>query len=105
MPASPPSASRSGSASQASPGASGEPGAPVSRPGWRIALSLFTVIPVGGDGELSPGDGARALRWLPAVGLLLGLAGAGVVLGVGALNGSGPGRALGAALAVALVAF
>jgi adenosylcobinamide-GDP ribazoletransferase len=77
----------------------------VTRPGWRIALSLFTVIPVGGDGELSPGDGARALRWLPAVGLLLGLAGAGVVLGVGALNGSGPGRALGAALAVALVAF
>jgi adenosylcobinamide-GDP ribazoletransferase len=77
----------------------------VRRPAWRIALSLFTVIPVGGDGELGPGDGARAIRWLPAVGLLLGLAGACVVLGVGAVNGSGPGRALGAALAVALVAF
>ncbi|MGD0705509.1 MAG: adenosylcobinamide-GDP ribazoletransferase [Trebonia sp.] len=75
------------------------------RPAWRIALSLFTVIPVGGDGELGPGDGARAIRWLPAVGLLLGLAGACLVLGVGAANGSGPGRALGAALAVALVAF
>ena len=75
------------------------------RPGWRIALSLFTVIPVGGDGELGPGDGARAIRWLPAVGLLLGLAGGCVVLGVGVVNGSGPGRALGAALAVALVAF
>ena len=44
-------------------------------PAWRIALSLFTVIPVGADGELGPGDGARAVRWLPAVGLLLGLAG------------------------------
>ena len=73
--------------------------------GLRTALSLFTVIPVGGDGELGPGDGVRALRWLPAVGLLLGLAGAGVVLVVGTVNGSGPGRALGAALAVALVAF
>jgi adenosylcobinamide-GDP ribazoletransferase len=75
----------------------------MSRPAWRIALSLFTVIPVGGDGELGPGDGARALRWLPAVGLLLGLAGAGVVLAAGAVNASGPGRVLGAALAVALV--
>jgi adenosylcobinamide-GDP ribazoletransferase len=80
-------------------------GESVRRPGWQIALSLFTVIPVGGDGELGPGDGVRAVRWLPAVGLLLGLAGACLVLGVGAVNGSGPGRALGAALAVALVAF
>ena len=77
----------------------------MKRPAWRTALSLFTVIPVGGDGELGPGDGARAVRWLPAVGLLLGVAGACLVLGVGAVNGSGPGRALGAALAVALVAF
>jgi adenosylcobinamide-GDP ribazoletransferase len=77
----------------------------VSRPGWQTALSLFTVIPVGGDGELDAGDGARAIRWLPAVGLLLGLAGVLIVLGVGAVNGSGPGRALGAALAVALVAL
>jgi adenosylcobinamide-GDP ribazoletransferase len=77
----------------------------VSRPGWRTALSLLTVIPVGGDGELAADDGARAVRWLPAVGLLLGLAGAGVVLAAGAANGSGPGRALGAVLAVALVAL
>jgi adenosylcobinamide-GDP ribazoletransferase len=77
----------------------------VRRPGWRIALSLFTVIPVGGDGEIGPGDGARAIRWLPGVGLLLGVAGACVVLGVGVVNESGPGRALGAALAVALIAF
>jgi adenosylcobinamide-GDP ribazoletransferase len=77
----------------------------VSRPAWRTALSLFTVIPVGGDGELAAADGARAIRWLPAVGLLLGLAGAAVVLVVGAVNGSGPGRALAAALAVAMIAL
>ena len=77
----------------------------MSSPGWRTALSLFTVIPAGGDGGLAADDGARAIRWLPAVGLLLGLAGASIVGGVGAVNGSGPGRALGAALAVALLAL
>ena len=81
------------------------PASAVSRPAWRTALSLFTIIPVGGDGELASDDGARAIRWLPAVGLLLGLAGAGVVLAAGAANGSGPGRALGAVLAIALVAL
>ena len=80
-------------------------GGAVRQPGWRTALSLFTVLPVGGDGELADGDGARAIRWLPAVGLLLGLAGAAVVLVVGFVNGTGPGRALGAALAVALLAL
>ena len=77
----------------------------MSRPAWRTALSLFTVIPVGGDGELTSDDGARAVRWLPAVVLLLGQARACVVLGAGAANASGPGRALGAALAVALIAL
>jgi adenosylcobinamide-GDP ribazoletransferase len=75
------------------------------RSGWRTALSLFTVIPVGGDGALAADDGTRAIRWLPVVGLLLGLAGGCVVLAVGVANGSGPGRALGAALAVALIAL
>jgi adenosylcobinamide-GDP ribazoletransferase len=72
---------------------------------WRTALSLFTVIPAGGDAELGPGDAARAVLWMPAVGLLLGLAGAGVMLGVAAGGASGPRRLLGAALAVALLAL
>lgn len=73
---------------------------------WRIALSLFTVLPVGGGAELGEDDAAAAVLWLPAVGLLLGGIGAGVILGVGAAGGdSGPRRLLGAALAVALLAL
>jgi adenosylcobinamide-GDP ribazoletransferase len=72
---------------------------------WRVALSLFTTIPAGGSADLGPGDAARAVRWMPAVGLLLGLAGAGVVLGVDAGGSSGPRRLLGAVLAVALLAL
>ncbi len=71
--------------------------------GLRTALSLFTVIPAGTDPELGEGDAAAALRWLPAVGLLVGGLGAGVVLGVGAAGGSAARRLLGAALAVALL--
>jgi len=71
----------------------------------RVALSLFTVIPVGGDAELREGDAVRALLWMPVVGLLVGLAGAGVMLGVDAGGSDGPRRLLGAALAVALVAL
>ena len=74
---------------------------------WQHALSLFTVIPAGTGGELDERDAARAVLWMPAVGLLLGLAGAGVITGVAAAGGadSGPRRLLGAALAVALLAL
>src|ERR1700735_4458969 len=60
----------------------------------RAGVSLFTVIPVGGGGELREGDAARAVLWMPAVGLLLGLAGAGVMAGVGA-GGAGGARRVG----------
>ena len=81
--------------------------------GLRTALSLFTVIPAGTGAELGEGDAVAAVRWLPAVGLLLGGLGAGVLLGVaaGGVSGeasggaSGPRRLLGAALAVALLAL
>ena len=73
-------------------------------PAWRVALSLFTAIPAGVSGELDDETAARAILWLPAVGLLLGGAGAGIVLAAGHLNPAGPGRLLGAALAVAAVA-
>lgn len=75
-------------------------------PAWRNALSLFTVIPAGTGGELGPGDAARAVFWMPVVGLLLGVLGGGVVVGVsGSGAGSDPRRLLGAALAIALVAL
>jgi adenosylcobinamide-GDP ribazoletransferase len=73
-------------------------------PAWRVALSLFTVIPAGIGGVLDDDVAARAVLWLPGVGLLIGGAGAGIMLAVGALNATGAGRLLGAALAVAAVA-
>lgn len=77
---------------------------------WRTALSLFTVIPAytdGTDGDLGDGDAARAVLWMPAVGLLLGVLGGGVVAGVGTIGGADSDlrRLLGAALAVALLAL
>ena len=73
-------------------------------PSWRVAVSLFTTIPAGVSGILDDDVAARAILWLPAIGLLLGGAGAGVMLAVGVLNGTGPGRLLGAALGVAVIA-
>ena len=73
-------------------------------PAWRVALSLFTAIPAGVGGALDDDVAARAILWLPGVGLLLGGVGAGVMVAVGSLNATGPGRLLGAALAVTAIA-
>lgn len=73
-------------------------------PAWRVAVSLFTTIPAGVGGELDDDVAARAILWLPAIGLLAGGAGAGVLLTVASRNATGPGRLLGAALAVAVIA-
>jgi adenosylcobinamide-GDP ribazoletransferase len=73
-------------------------------PAWRVAMSLFTAIPAGVSGVLDDDVAARAILWLPAVGVLLGGVGAGLVLTAGRLNQTGPGRLLGAVLAVAAVA-
>jgi len=67
-------------------------------------MSLFTAIPAGVTGVLDDDAAARAIRWLPAIGLLLGGLGGCVLLAAGRLNATGPGRLLGAALAIALVA-
>jgi adenosylcobinamide-GDP ribazoletransferase len=78
---------------------------------WRTALSLFTVIPAGTGESLGERAAARAVAWLPAVGLLLGVLGGAVVTGVGGLSWGSPAgdagfrRLLGAALAVALIAL
>jgi adenosylcobinamide-GDP ribazoletransferase len=73
-------------------------------PAWRVAMSLFTAIPAGVDGVLDDDVSARSIRWLPAIGLLLGGFGGSVLLVAGRLNATGPGRLLGAALAVGLIA-
>lgn len=73
-------------------------------PAWRVAMSLFTTIPAGVNGALDDEVAARAVLWLPGIGLLLGGIGGCVVLGAGSLNATGPGRLLGAALAVAVIA-
>jgi adenosylcobinamide-GDP ribazoletransferase len=70
----------------------------------RVAVSLFTTIPAGVSEMLDDDVAARAILWLPAIGLLLGGAGAGVMLAVCTLNPTGPGRLLGAALGVAVIA-
>ena len=74
-------------------------------PAWRVAISLFTVIPAGLGEALDDDVAARAVLWLPAVGLLLGGLGGGLVLAACRLNPAGPGRLLGAALAVAALAI
>jgi adenosylcobinamide-GDP ribazoletransferase len=73
-------------------------------PAWRVAVSLFTTIPAGVGGRLDDEVAARAVLWLPAIGLLAGGAGAGVLLAAARFNATGPGRLLGAALAVAVIA-
>jgi adenosylcobinamide-GDP ribazoletransferase len=79
------------------------PPLPPSR-SWRAALSLFTVIPAGAPAELEAGALARAMFWLPVLGLLLGLIAAGGLAIVTAGGPSVPRQLLGAALAVALLA-
>jgi adenosylcobinamide-GDP ribazoletransferase len=73
-------------------------------PAWRVALSLFTVIPAGVGGDLDEGAAARAVFWLPVLGAGLGLAGSAVMVFVAAGESSAERQFLGAALAVALLA-
>ncbi len=85
------------------------------RPRWaaaRLAVSMFSIIPVpssadppAGDAPLDEGLASRAVRWLPAVGLLLAAPAAALMLVVGA-SGTDGGvlrRLLGAVLAIALL--
>ena len=69
-----------------------------------MALSLFTAIPAGVDEALDDETAARAIAWLPAIGLLLGGLGGGVLLGTGLSGESAAKRLLGAALAIAVIA-
>ena len=81
----------------------GSPGAGARGQPWRVALSLFTVIPVGGGPDLDEGVAARAVYWLPAVGLLLGVVAAGAMVLVQGTGASPYRQLLGAAVALALL--
>ena len=73
-------------------------------PAWRVALSLFTVIPAGVGGDLDEAAAVRAVYWLPVLGAGLGLAGSAALVFVAAGQLSVERQFLGAALAVALLA-
>src|ERR1017187_9336779 len=62
---------------------------------WRVALSLFTVIPADVPGAIRRDMAAKALPWLPAVGAMVAAIAAGAMFAVqagGAVAG-GAGRA------------
>jgi adenosylcobinamide-GDP ribazoletransferase len=80
-------------------------GTPPRTPSWRVALSLFTVIPAGVGGDLDEGAAARAVFWLPVIGAGLGLAGGAAMVFVAAGQGSPERQLLGAALAMMLLAL
>jgi adenosylcobinamide-GDP ribazoletransferase len=79
----------------------------VRRNGLRLSATLLTVIPLPAASEPeatpSPATAAAAMAWAPAVGLLLGLIAAGVLLGADHPLGAGP--LTGAALAVGSLAL
>lgn len=70
------------------------------------ALSLFTVLPVtpSTHRSLEPAEAARAVRWLPVVGALVGVMAALVLVVVREATPGAGGRLLAAVLALALLA-
>jgi adenosylcobinamide-GDP ribazoletransferase len=70
---------------------------------WRVALSLFTVIPAGVSSAIRRDTAARALPWLPAVGALVAMVAAGAMLAVQAGGQSEGRRLLAATLAIAIL--
>jgi adenosylcobinamide-GDP ribazoletransferase len=68
----------------------------------RVALGLFTAIPVGTPPRLGRAEAAWAIRWLPTIGLLVALPAAGVLLAVEA-GGHDLGRRLLAAVLALVV--
>jgi adenosylcobinamide-GDP ribazoletransferase len=70
----------------------------------RTALGLFTIIPVKAASAVGSPQAARAVCWLPAIGVLLSVPGAGVLVAVEAGGHGTARRLLAAALAVAMLA-
>jgi adenosylcobinamide-GDP ribazoletransferase len=70
---------------------------------WRVALSLFTVIPADVPGAIRRDMAAKALPWLPAVGAMVAAIAAGAMFAVQAGGQSEGRRLLAATLAVAIL--
>jgi adenosylcobinamide-GDP ribazoletransferase len=88
-------------AGPARPGRSGQ----ASLAPLRSALGLFTIFPVRAAPEIGRDGAARAVLWLPVVGLLLCVPAVAVLLAVEAGGHSGPRRLLAAALAIGVLAL
>src|ERR1039457_3569710 len=58
---------------------------------WRVALSLFTVIPADVPGAIRRDMAAKALPWLPAVGAMVAAIAAGAMF-AGQAGGPAAGR-------------
>ncbi|WP_067699301.1 adenosylcobinamide-GDP ribazoletransferase [Nocardia jejuensis] len=56
--------------------------------GVRLAFSWLTVLPVRGPEHVDRAAAGRAIGWVPAVGVVLGLGAAGLLWGIAALGGS-----------------
>lgn len=79
---------------------------PRGRPGWRAAVSTFTILPAGRvAGAFDEHQAGGLALWLPAVGAVLAVPACAVLLAVQAAGASGPRRLLAAVAAVAVVAF
>jgi adenosylcobinamide-GDP ribazoletransferase len=71
---------------------------------WRLAVGLFTIIPVAPAPRVSRVEAARAVLWLPAVGALAAVPAAGVLLAAQLTGRSTARHLLAAALAVVAIA-
>lgn len=70
---------------------------------WRAAVSMFTIVPVGGPAQVDRTMAAGIVLWLPVIGVVLGAVAAGAML---AVEATGPGvgrRLLAAAVAMAIL--
>ncbi len=74
-------------------------------PAWRVALSLFTVIPAAVTGEVRRETAARAVLWLPAVGILAAVPAAAALLAAESTGHSAARSLLAATLAVIVLAL
>ncbi|HWF81149.1 MAG TPA: adenosylcobinamide-GDP ribazoletransferase [Streptosporangiaceae bacterium] len=76
--------------------------APSAAP-WRAAVSLFTIVPVGGPAEIDRAMAGRIVFWLPVIGGVLGVLAAAGMLAVEATGHGLARRLLAATVALAIL--